>query len=104
MSAILLLVIVAYFSAIILQSGKAFTAKGMQVLELVGKEAIDLLITETGIDIDGNTKKAQPQDDEDQLFEEVTFDRCFYIYGGPEHLEVTFFISLLNIIRCNAAA
>ena len=76
--------------------------KGMQVLELVGKEAMDLLITETGIDIDGNTKKAQPQDDEDQLFEEVTFDRCFYIYGGPEHLEVTLFIYLLNIVQCNA--
>ncbi|PSS19179.1 Protein FAM114A2 like [Actinidia chinensis var. chinensis] len=71
----------------IIESGKAFTVKGMQVLELVGKEAMDLLITETGIDIDGNTKKAQPQDDEDQLFEEVMFDRCFYIYGGPEHLE-----------------
>ncbi|GFY89975.1 hypothetical protein Acr_07g0001720 [Actinidia rufa] len=71
----------------IIKSGKAFTAKGMQVLELVGKEAIDLLITETGIDIDGNMKRAQPQDNEDQLFEEVTFDRCFYIYGGPEHLE-----------------
>ncbi|KAH7846509.1 hypothetical protein Vadar_014779 [Vaccinium darrowii] len=66
----------------ILQSGKAFTAKGMQVLELVGKETMDVLITETGIQVQGNMKEGQPQDYEDQLFEEVTFDRCFYIYGG----------------------
>ncbi|CAL5443338.1 unnamed protein product [Camellia sinensis] len=60
--------------------GKAFTAKRMQVLELVGKETMDLLITEIGIEVD--KKGAQAQDNEDQLFEEVTFDRCFYIYGG----------------------
>ncbi|CAA3017288.1 Putative pectate lyase 2 [Olea europaea subsp. europaea] len=24
---------------------------------------------------------------EDQLFEDITFERCFYIYGGPEQLE-----------------
>ncbi|KAF5953044.1 hypothetical protein HYC85_010988 [Camellia sinensis] len=34
--------------------------------------------------IEVDKKGAQAQDDEDQLFEEVTFDRCFYIYGGPE--------------------
>ncbi|XP_052201977.1 uncharacterized protein LOC127807854 [Diospyros lotus] len=71
----------------ILESGKALTAKGMQVLELVGKETIDLLITETGIEVEKNSDKAHSQHDEDQLFEEVTFDRCFYIYGGPEQLE-----------------
>lgn len=70
-----------------LQTGKAFTAKGMQVLEYVGKETIDLLISETGIEVE----KARKEGDGDQLFEEVTFDRCFYIYGGPEQLEVTFF-------------
>ncbi|CAL5408478.1 unnamed protein product [Camellia sinensis] len=62
------------------EGGKAFTAKRMQVLELVGKETMDLLIIETGIEV--HKKGAQAQDDEDQLFEEVTFDRCFYIYGG----------------------
>ncbi|CAL5336848.1 unnamed protein product [Camellia sinensis] len=66
--------------------GKAFTAKRMQVLELVGKEAMDLLITETGIEV--NKKGAQAQDDEDQLFEEMTFDRCFYIYGGIGNSEI----------------
>ena len=81
---------------LVLQSGKALTAKGMQVLELVGKETIDLLITESGIEVEKNSDKAHSQHDEDQLFEEVTFDRCFYIYGGPEQLEVTFFIVLIE--------
>ncbi|KAL5070896.1 hypothetical protein RYX36_021783 [Vicia faba] len=67
----------------LLETGKAFTAKGMQVLEYVGKETIDLLISETGIEVD----KTRKEGDGDQLFEEVTFDRCFYIYGGPEQLE-----------------
>ncbi|XP_013593108.1 PREDICTED: uncharacterized protein LOC106301290 [Brassica oleracea var. oleracea] len=62
----------------LLETGKALTAKGMQVLEFVGKETMDLLITETGL---GNEKNR------DQMMEEVTFDRCFYIYGGPEQLE-----------------
>lgn len=72
------------------QTGKAFTAKGMQVLEFVGKETMDLLITETGIEVEKNPKDGEQEGDEDQLYEEVTFDRCFYIYGGPEQLEVTF--------------
>ncbi|XP_062177837.1 uncharacterized protein LOC133882647 [Alnus glutinosa] len=71
----------------ILETGKAFTAKGMQVLELVGKETMDLLITETGIEVEKNSKEAEQQTEDDQLYEEVTFDRCFYIYGGPEQLE-----------------
>ncbi|KAK3002786.1 hypothetical protein RJ639_018344 [Escallonia herrerae] len=70
-----------------IETGKAFTARGMQVLELVGKETMDLLITETGIDVEKNKEGMEQQTGEDQLFEEVTFDRCFYIYGGPELLE-----------------
>ncbi|KAL3614171.1 hypothetical protein CASFOL_042245 [Castilleja foliolosa] len=68
----------------LLETGKAFTAKGMHVLEKVGKETMDLLISETGIQVE---KKSDGTLDEDQLFEEITFDRCFYIYGGPEQLE-----------------
>ncbi|XP_010530871.1 PREDICTED: uncharacterized protein LOC104807346 [Tarenaya hassleriana] len=68
----------------LLETGKALTAKGMQVLEYVGKETIDLLITETGTDVE---KKREGLASGDQLHEEVTFDRCFYIYGGPEQLE-----------------
>ncbi|KAI8027420.1 hypothetical protein LOK49_LG02G00080 [Camellia lanceoleosa] len=56
---------ITYLCAIVLWSGKAFSTKGMQVLELVGKETIDLLITETGIEVD--KKGAQAQDDEDQF-------------------------------------
>ncbi|CAA7058590.1 unnamed protein product [Microthlaspi erraticum] len=65
----------------LLETGKALTAKGMQVLEFVGKETMDLLITETGLGVEKN------REDKDQVVEEVTFDRCFYIYGGPEQLE-----------------
>lgn len=71
----------------LLETGRAFTAKGMEVLELVGRETMDLLITETGIEVEKNSKAAEEEAIEDQLFEEVTFDRCFYIYGGPEQLE-----------------
>ncbi|XP_019165522.1 PREDICTED: uncharacterized protein LOC109161534 isoform X2 [Ipomoea nil] len=66
----------------ILETGKAYTAKGMQVLEQLGKETLDLLISET----DKHTKEAEGNIDESQ-FEEVSFDRCFYIYGGPDQLE-----------------
>lgn len=60
----------------------------MQVLEYVGKETLDLLINETGIEVEKADKGAEDQKDEDQSLEEMTFDRCFYIYGGPEQLEV----------------
>jgi len=58
------------------------------VLEYVGKETIDLLISETGIEVEKNSKETDKLTEDDQLFEEVSFDRCFYIYGGPEQLEV----------------
>ncbi|KAK4562956.1 hypothetical protein RGQ29_005438 [Quercus rubra] len=85
----------------ILETGKAFTAKGMQVLEHVGKETIDLLITETGIEVEKNSKETEQQTDEDQLYEEVTFDRCFYIYGGPEQLEELEALSNHHGLLCN---
>lgn len=58
------------------------------MLEFVGKETMDLLITEAGIEVEKNSKSSSNLTEDDQLFEEVTFDRCFYIYGGPEQLEV----------------
>ena len=80
-----------YVILFVLQRGKALTTKGMEVLELVGKETMDLLITETGIEVEKGSNKSEPHAEKDQLEdEEVTFDRCFYIYGGPEQLEVTF--------------
>ena len=39
-------------------------------------------------EVEKDKKEGEEQNDEDQLLEEVTFDRCFYIYGGPEQLEV----------------
>ncbi|KAI4376018.1 hypothetical protein MLD38_013818 [Melastoma candidum] len=71
----------------LLETGKAFTFKGIQVLERVGKETMDLLISETGIEVDKNSSAMKDRADDDHLFEEVSFDRCFYIYGGPEQLE-----------------
>ncbi|KAG9440765.1 hypothetical protein H6P81_020930 [Aristolochia fimbriata] len=70
----------------LMESGKAFTTKGIQVLEHVGKETMDLLISEAGIEVEKNVEEADQETDGEQ-FEEVTFDRCFYIYGGPEQLE-----------------
>lgn len=67
----------------LLETGKAITFKGMQALENVGKETMDLLISETGIEVE----KKSDESYDNQLYEEMTFDRCFYIYGGPEHLE-----------------
>lgn len=68
------------------------------MLELVGKETMDLLISEAGIEVDNNDKVTDEKGDESQLLEEVTFDRCFYIYGGPEQLEVT---SLSSKFKCS---
>ncbi|KAI3847368.1 hypothetical protein MKX03_023506, partial [Papaver bracteatum] len=51
-----------------------------------GKETMDLLITKTGMEVDKNPEAGQ-QADEEHIFEEVSFDRCFYIYGGLEQLE-----------------
>ncbi|RRT66170.1 hypothetical protein B296_00039297 [Ensete ventricosum] len=71
------------------QTGRTFTTKGIEALERVGKEAIELLIAETGLEVEKDPGEVNPQDDEEQL-DEVTFDRCFYIYGGPDLLEVQF--------------
>lgn len=69
------------------------------MLELVSKETMDLLITETGIEIEKSPNEVEEKDGEDQLSEEVTFDRCFYIYGGPEQLEVTSFFWIFISFR-----
>ncbi|PKA59792.1 hypothetical protein AXF42_Ash011917 [Apostasia shenzhenica] len=73
------------FAPSILETGKSITSKGFQVLERVGKETMELLIAETGLVVDKSPKKVDQEVNE--LFEEVSFDRCFYIYGGPDHLE-----------------
>ncbi|CAI9294977.1 unnamed protein product [Lactuca saligna] len=71
--------------------------EGLQVLEYVGKETVDLLIAESGMEVDKNGGEGGHGTEDDQLLEEVTFDRCFYIYGGPEHLKrSTFFHHFYN--------
>ncbi|CAN6281475.1 unnamed protein product [Urochloa humidicola] len=71
----------------ILETGKSFTARGMEVLERVGKETMEFIVEETGMEVDkGSTGEGEQQTEEEQ-FEEVSFDRCFYIYGGPDQLE-----------------
>ncbi|XP_057533905.1 uncharacterized protein LOC130811727 [Amaranthus tricolor] len=74
-------------SGSILETGKAITFKGIQVLENVGKETMDLLISETGFEVEKKSGGVDNQSYDNQLYEEMTFDRCFYIYGGPEQLE-----------------
>lgn len=62
-------------------------ASGLPTLLSVALQ--ELLAEETGIELekDENEKAVEDKHDE-EAGEEVTFDRCFYIYGGPEHLEV----------------
>ena len=81
------------------RSGKAFIAKGMHVLELVGRETMDLLATETSIEIEKDDKETEQDGHEEQFSEEATSDQCFWIYGGPEQIEVRFFISVLLFNR-----
>ncbi|KAH9296751.1 hypothetical protein KI387_028433 [Taxus chinensis] len=85
----------------LLESGKAITAKGMQVLEFVGRETIDLLATETGIEIEKDERETEQGGGEEQFSEEATFDRCFYIYGGPEQLEELEALSNHYALLCN---
>ena len=63
------------------------------MLERVGKETMELIIEETGMEIEkGGTGEGDEQTEEEQS-EEVSFDRCFYIYGGPDQLEVRLLFS-----------
>ncbi|XP_062212351.1 uncharacterized protein LOC133913263 [Phragmites australis] len=71
----------------ILETGKSFTAKGMEVLERVGKETMEFIVEETGMEVDKGSAGEGDQQTEEEQFEEVSFDRCFYIYGGPDQLE-----------------
>ncbi|TVU45145.1 hypothetical protein EJB05_04620 [Eragrostis curvula] len=71
----------------ILETGKSFTAKGMEVLERVGKETMEFIVEETGMEVDKGDVAEGDKQTEEEPFEEVSFDRCFYIYGGPDQLE-----------------
>mmetsp|Transcript_7414 Transcript_7414/g.8554 ORF Transcript_7414/g.8554 Transcript_7414/m.8554 type:complete len:706 (+) Transcript_7414:75-2192(+) len=68
--------------------------KGTSVLENLGNATIDFL------NVSGDNRAAQSY--MDQLPpEEATFDRCFHIYGGPEHLEELEALGEEETLRCN---
>jgi hypothetical protein len=78
-----------YFSLCGFQSGKELTVKGIRALEYVSKETLDILASETGFDLEADEKSPEEETTGKESYtEDVTFDHCFYIYGGPEHLEV----------------
>lgn len=64
--------------------------KGIRALEYVGRETLDILAAETGFELENDEKLIEEEGNGggESFTEDVTFDRCFYIYGGPEHLEV----------------
>ena len=68
------------------QSGKAFTTKGTHVLKLVGRETIDLLATETGIEIEKDSRLTEQGGGEEQFSEEATLDRCFWFMEDLSNL------------------
>ena len=59
-------------------------------MEYVGKETLDILASETGFDLETDEKSPEEETTGkvESYTEDVTFDHCFYIYGGPEHLGV----------------
>lgn len=62
-------------------------------MEYVGRETLDILASETGFDLETDEKVSEEEitGEVESFTEDVTFDRCFYIYGGPEHMEVSDF-------------
>lgn len=48
------------------------------------------MASETGFDLETDEKVPEEETtgEVESYTEDVTFDRCFYIYGGPEHMEV----------------
>eukprot|EP00250_Pteridium_aquilinum_P007691 c17361_g1_i1 orf=522-2093(+) len=89
----------------LIEGGKAITARGLEVLEYVGKEAIDLIATEAGIELEEEPKQGDGDiiEDNEHFVDDVTFDRCFYIYGGPEQLEELEALSNHHMLLCNRA-
>ncbi|KAG0593310.1 hypothetical protein KC19_1G320400 [Ceratodon purpureus] len=89
----------------LLQSGRELTVKGIRALEYVGKETLDILASETGFDLETDEKSPEEESTGkvESYTEDVTFDHCFYIYGGPEHLEELEDLSNHYTLLCNRA-
>eukprot|EP00897_Mesotaenium_endlicherianum_P006794 jgi/Mesen1/6142/ME000314S05145 len=99
-----------------LEGSKDLAEKSMKMLEYVGKETVDILAKEAGIQLEDEDQQQQqqerkqrdeapPEEEEGEAFEEeeVTFDHCFYIYGGPEHLEELEALASHHTLLCNRA-
>lgn len=84
----------------LIQSGRELTVKGIRALEYVGRETLDILASETGFDLETDEKVSEEEitGEVESYTEDVTFDRCFYIYGGPEHMEVSDFYPRSRIL------
>lgn len=89
----------------LLQSGKELTVKGIRALEYVGRETLDILASETGFELETDEKDSEEKVPGvvENYTEDVTFDRCFYIYGGPEHLQELEELSNHYTLLCNRA-
>eukprot|EP00850_Spirogloea_muscicola_P023913 SM000406S15596 [mRNA] locus=s406:42105:44737:+ [translate_table: standard] len=89
----------------LVQSSKGLASKGMQLLEFVGKETLDILAQETGIILEEDDEQADTDraGEVEPFAEEVSFDRCFYIYGGPEHLEELEALANHYMLLCSRA-
>lgn len=93
----------------LLEGGKGFAEQGMKMLEYVGKETVDILAQETGIELEKEedsekVKKAPVEEEAEEYVPEeeiVNFDHCYYIYGGPEHLEELEALSSHHELLCN---
>ena len=72
-----------------IQDGK-LTSKAQELLEYVQKETIDIIVQETGMEVEGDEAPIGDEAEEEagEYIEEISFERCYYIYGGPEYLEV----------------
>lgn len=88
-----------------IEGGKAITAKGLEVLEYVGRETVDLIASETGIEVEEDPKQSDRDtlEEDEHYIEDVNFDRCFYIYGGPEQLEELEALANHYMLLCNRA-
>ena len=84
-----------------IQDGK-LSSKAQELLEYVQKETIDIIVHETGIELEEDEApiKDEPEEDTGEYIEEISFERCYYIYGGPEYLEVCSVSDTADVVVC----
>jgi len=78
----------------VVQSGaQRVASKGVGALERLGDTALDLLARPTGWDRDQSAL-------DDMAPQEVSFEKCFYIHGGPDYLEELELVGGDAAVRC----